>query len=503
MLHVLLFLVAVFSLLFLILKANYKKHEKPNLPPGPKGLPIIGNLHQLDPSNIHLYFSKLGKIYGPILSLRFGSKPVVVIQSASLAKEVLKTQDNNFCSRPYLVGQQRLSYNGLDIAFVPYSEYFREIRKICVVHLFSSKKVQSSSPIRREEVSRMIQKISSLSSASSGAVNLSNLLVSLTSSIICRVAFGKSYENEGVERSRFHNLLHEIGAMFTAFFFTDYFPYVGYWVDKLSGLTSRLERIFEKMDEFYDEIISYHLDPNRPKSEHEDIVDVLLQLRKERCFSFDLTFDHIKAVLMNIIVGGTDTSAAMVVWAMTELLKNPIVMRKVQDELRSLFRNKSFIEENDLIKLEYFKAVVKETFRLHPAVPLLVVHETLQKCTVQGYDMLPETLVFVNAWAIGRDPASWKDPEVFMPERFLGSAIDFKGQNFELIPFGAGRRMCPAMLMGATSFELALANLLYSFDWELPIGVNKEDIDYDVLPGLTMHKKNPLSLVPKKWACQT
>ena len=204
--------------------------------------------------------------------------------------------------------------------------------------------------------------------------------------------------------------------------------------------------------------------------------------------------------LQDIIVAGTDTSAAMVVWAMLELIKNPSIMRKVQDELRSTFRDRSFIEETDLSKLDYFKAVVKETFRLHPAAPMLVVREALQKCTIQGYDILPKTLVFVNVWAIGRDPQSWKDPEVFMPERFLGNSINFTGQDFELIPFGAGRRMCPGMFAGIATFELALSNLLYSFDWELPVGVNKEDIDCDVVPGIAMHKKNPLKLMAKKWA---
>ena len=177
---------------FLVILPHREKHGKFNLPPGPIGLPLIGNLHQFDSSAPHLYFSKLAKIYGPILSLRFGCRSVVVIQSAALAKEVLKTQDHNFCTRPTLVAQQRLSYNGSDIVFAPYNDCFRALRKLSVVHLFSSKKAQSSAPIRQEEVSRMIHNITSLSSASK-VVNLSNLLMALTSSIICRVAFGKRY----------------------------------------------------------------------------------------------------------------------------------------------------------------------------------------------------------------------------------------------------------------------------------------------------------------------
>ncbi|KAJ8446282.1 hypothetical protein Cgig2_005813 [Carnegiea gigantea] len=466
MLHLLLFLVAVFSFIFFILPNN-QKHGKYNLPPGPKGLPLIGNLHQLDPliRTPHISLFNLAKIYGPILSLQLGCRSTVVIQSASVAKEVLKAQDHSFCNRPAMVAYRRLSYNGLDLAFAPYNEYYTEMRKICVVNLFSSKKVQSYAPIRREEVSRMMQKISSLSSASE-IVNLSELVTALTSSIICRAAFGKS------------------------------------WLDKLSGLSSKLDRVFKDLDKFYDEIISDHLDPNRLKDDdhHQDIVDVLLQLQKEHCFSFELTLDHIKAVLMNIILAGRDPSACMIVWAMVELMRNPMVMRKAQEELRTILQDKSFIEEEDLPKLEYFRAVVKETFRLQPTNPLLILRETFEKCSIQGYDILPKTSLVVNVWAIGRDSKSWNQPEAFMPERFLRSPIDFKGRDFELIPFGAGRRICPGMILGVATFEIALANLLYSFDWELPSGLKKEDIDYDVVPGIAMHKKNPLCLMAKKFS---
>ncbi|KAJ8439198.1 LOW QUALITY PROTEIN: hypothetical protein Cgig2_003411 [Carnegiea gigantea] len=272
----LLLLVVVFSLSFLIILPNYrKKHEKLNLPRGPKGLPLLGNLHQFDSLAPHLFFSRLAKIYGPILSLQFGCRSAVV----------LKTQDHNFCTRPSLVAQQRLTYNGLDIVFSPYNEPPSRL---------------SSAPIRQEEVSRMIQKIAFLSSASK-VVNLSNLLMALTSSIICRVAFGKRYQDEGVERSRFHEHLNEVQAKVAAPFCTDYFPFEAGLIDKLTGLSSSLEKAFKKMDEFYDEMINDHLDPNRPKDDnHEDVIDVLLQLRQDRCFSFELTLDRLKAVLMVI-----------------------------------------------------------------------------------------------------------------------------------------------------------------------------------------------------------
>ncbi|KAL5073263.1 hypothetical protein RYX36_012247 [Vicia faba] len=267
------------------------------MPPGPKGLPIIGNLHQLDISNLYLQFSQFSKIYGPLFSIQLGLKPAIVVSSAEIAKEVLKNNDLVFSNRPLLYGQQKLSYNGSDIAFSPYSDHWREIRKICILHIFSSKRVSSFSSIRKLEVKKMIKKISG-HVESSVVTNLSELLISLSSSMICRIAFGKSYEDEGHERSRFHEMLHEFQALLAEFFVCDYIPCMG-WIDKLRGLHGRVDRCFKEFEEFYEEIIDEHLDPNREQiKDEEDIVDILLQLMKERSLPFDITFDHIKGVLM-------------------------------------------------------------------------------------------------------------------------------------------------------------------------------------------------------------
>ncbi|XP_070029371.1 cytochrome P450 71A1-like [Nicotiana sylvestris] len=123
----------------------------------------------------------------------------------------------------------------------------------------------------------------------------------------------------------------------------------------------------------------------------------------------------------------------------------------------------------------------------------------MEKTILEGYEIRPGTIVYVNAWAIARDPEIWEKPKEFIPERFLNSNIDYKGRDFELLPFGAGRRGCPGIALGVASMELALSNLLYAFDWELPYGVKKEDIDTHARPGITMHKKNELCLIPKNY----
>ncbi|KAF3637791.1 putative cytochrome 83B1-like [Capsicum annuum] len=506
---------------------------------------------------------------------------MVVISSAKLTKEVLKTQDLAFCSRPSLLGQQKLSYNGQDIGFAPYNDYWREIQKICVVHLFSLMKVQHFNPIRIDEVSKLINKISEQASASQ-VTNLSNIVISLTSTIICRVAFGIRFDDEAHEKRRFDEILAVTQEMSAGFFFSDYFPLCG-WLDKLFGNISKLEKNFKDLDEFYEELIEQHLNPNRPNTMEGDIIDILLQLRKEKSTPIDLTLDNIKAILMdvfvagtdtsaitlfcvplfswtdrfernfkdldefyedlieqhknpnrpksmegdivdlllqlkkeqstpiditledikgllmNVLVAGSDTSAAAVVWAMTALIKNPKVMKKVQEEIRNSIGSKGIVKEDDVKNMPYFKAMIKEALRLYPPVPLLVPRESMGNSTLEGYEIQARTILQVNSWAIARDAEMWENPEEFIPERFLNSDIDFKGQHYELIPFGAGRRGCPGIALGIASAELALSNLLYAFDWELPHGMKKEDVDTNVRTGITMHKKNELCLIAKNY----
>ncbi|GAA0156514.1 oxygenase [Lithospermum erythrorhizon] len=490
-----------FTTLLIVIFVKNSKRKNPH-PPGPPGLPILGNLHQFEANNTHVYLWRLSQKYGPIMSLKLGSVPTLVISSAKMAKEVLKTYDSIFASRPKLLGQQRLSYNGLDIAFCPLNEYLREMRRLSILHLFGTKQVQSFRPIREDEVSRLVKKISNY--ASSGEViDLSKIMMFVASSFICRVAFGKRYEEGGLESRRFDQILHEAQAMMNGFYLSDYIPSLGWLFDKVSGMISRLEKNFKELDSFYEELIQEHLNKNRNKSTKvtQDIIDILLQVKNEQSSSVELTLDHIKAMLMIIFIAGTDTSAALVTWTMTVLMKTPLAMKRVQAEIRESVGNKGFVEEQDLQKLLYFKAIIKETLRLYTPVPLLVARETIGSCIIDGYEIQPKTLVFVNVWAIGRDPEYWDNPCEFLPERFLTCSIDYKGQDFGLIPFGSGRRICPGLSLGMATVESALANLLYSFDWELPPGMKKEDIDMDAFPGITMHKKTPLTLIANAIHC--
>jgi cytochrome P450 len=193
---------------------------------------------------------------------------------------------------------------------------------------------------------------------------------------------------------------------------------------------------------------------------------------------------------------GSETSALTIDWAMVEMMRDQRVMKKAQAEVRELFKTKGRVDENCINELDYLKLVVKETLRLHPPAPLLLPRECGQACDINGYHIPIKTKVIINAWAIARDPNYWNEPEKFYPERFIDSTIDYKGSNFEYIPFGAGRRICPGSTFGLRNIELGLATLLYHFDWKLPTGVRSEELDMTDEFGVTMRRKDDLLLIP-------
>ncbi|XP_059633656.1 cytochrome P450 71B36-like [Cornus florida] len=489
-------LLLLFLPLVILAKKIRANRRNKQLPPGPPKLPIIGNLHQIGILT-HQSLWQLSKKYGPVMLLQLGGVPTLIVSSAEAAREVLKIHDVDCCSRPPLAGTGKLSYNYLDIAFTPYGEYWRQMRKICVLELFSAKRVQSFQFIREEEVSLMVRWIAQLSSSGS-PVDLNEKMLFLTANITCRTSFGKSFRGSGFDSDRFQEMITEAMALLACRYASNFFPSAGWIIDGLTGLHGRLERSFREFDDFYQKVIDDHLESGGMKQDQEDIIDVLLRIERDETEvgTAKLTRDHIKAILMNVFLAGVDTSAITIEWAMTELARNPRVMQKAQDEVRNYVGKKGLVSESDLDQLHFLKMVVKETFRLHPPGVLLIPRETMSNFKLNGYDIYPKTRVHVNVWAIGRDPNIWKDPEEFFPERFIDSSIDFKGQHFELLPFGAGRRVCPAISTGVLMVELALANLLCYFDWKLPDGMKEEDIDVEEAAGQTIRKKFSLKLVP-------
>ncbi|GAA0140866.1 oxygenase [Lithospermum erythrorhizon] len=489
-----------FSLLVLVASVFYlfaKKQRAKNLPPSPPRLPIIGNLHQL--GNLpHRSLWKLSQKYGPVLLLKLGNIPTLVVSSPETAKEVLKIHDLDCCTRPYSYGSDKLTYNALDMSYSPYNHHWREIRKVCMLELFSSKRVRFFQFIRDQEVSNLVDKLSELSE---NPVVVNEKIYELMNNIICRIVFGKRYGGNQFQDYNIERGLVEVVEMLGSYWYADSFTFFGKIVDKLTGMQNRLDKCFKNIDSFLEQVVVEHLDPERPKPEREDLVDILLELSKDESAPVPLSRDHIKAIAFDILVASTDTSSLTITWAMAELARNPRIMEKVQAEVRNQVGKKSMVEAEEVDNLRYLKMVVKETFRLHPPAATLLPREAMRDCNIGGYNISTKTKILVNAYAIGRDPMSWKHPDEFWPERFEDSDVDFKGRHFEYVPFGAGRRRCPGLEMGVSNVEYTLANLLYCFDWKLPNGMRKEDISMEEDGLILVRKKSPLVLAPimHKW----
>ncbi|XP_010458751.1 PREDICTED: cytochrome P450 71B2 isoform X2 [Camelina sativa] len=354
--------------------------------------------------------------------------------------------------------------------------------------------------IREEEVDLVVKKVSE-SALNHSPVDLSKTFFSLTASIICRVALGQNFHESGfvIDQDRIEELVNESTEALGTFTFSDFFPGgVGRFVDWLFQRHKRINKVFKELDAFYQHVIDDHLKPEGRRN-NQDIVTLILDMmdKQEPSDSSKLNMDNLKAILMDVFLAGIDTSAVTLIWAMAELIRNPSVMKKAQENIRTtLGLKRERITEEDLGKVEYLNNIIKETFRLHPALPFVIPRETMSHIKIQGYDIPTKTQIQLNVWTIGRDPKRWTDPEDFNPERFANSSVDFRGQHFDLLPFGSGRRICPGMPMGIATVELALMNLLYYFDWSMPDGMKGEDIDMEEAGNISIVKKIPLQLVP-------
>ncbi|EFH48399.1 CYP71B11 [Arabidopsis lyrata subsp. lyrata] len=486
------YIIVAFVFFSSIIIVRNTRTTKTNLPPGPPRLPIIGNLHQLG-SKPHRSMFKLSEKYGSLMSLKFGNVSTVVASTPETVKEVLKTFDVECCSRPYMTYPARFTYNLKDLGFSPYSTYWREVRKMTVVELYTAKRVKSFQHTRKEEVASLVDFIKQAASLEK-SVNLNNKLMKLAGSVICRVAFGINLKGSKLENT-YEEVIQGTMEVVGSFAAADYFPVIGTIIDRITGLHSKCEKIFKAMDAFFDQSIKHHLEDESIK---DDITALLLKMERGETGlgEFQLTRDHTKGILFNILNAGIDTTAQVMTWVMTHLIKNPRILKKAQAEVREVIKNKDDIAEEDIERLEYLKMVIKETLRINPALPFLIPREASKDIEIGGYDIPKKTWIYVNIWALQRNPNVWKDPEAFIPERFMDSEIDYKGLNFELLPFGSGRRMCPGIGMGMALVHLTLINLLYRFDWKLPEGMKVEDVDLEESYGLVCPKKVPLQLIP-------
>ncbi|KAG2656547.1 desmethyl-deoxy-podophyllotoxin synthase-like [Panicum virgatum] len=476
------------------------------LPPGPWQLPVIGSLHHLLGSPLpHRAMARIARRLGapPFIYLRLGEVPVVVASSPAAAREVMKTHDARFATRPWTPTTRVLVEAGEGLVFARYGALWRQLRRISVLELLSARRVHSFRAVREEEARRLVAAVAAAAAGEGGgAVNVSKRIAVVVTDTAVRAIIGDRFER----REEFLANLAEGVKITSGFNLCDLFP-SSMLVRLVSGTERRARETHRRHFELMDLAIKQHeqrraaamaQSADGTVEKEEDLIDVLLRIQREGGLEVPLTMGMIKTVILDMFGAGSETSANTLQWAMSELARNPEVMHKAQAEVREKLQGKPMVAEDDLADLRYTKLIIKETLRLHPAVPLLVPRECRESCKVMGYDVPRGTTVFVNVWAISRDPGHWgADAAAFRPERFeAGTAADFKGTDFEFTPFGAGRRMCPGMAFAQASMELALAVLLYHFDWEMPGGMLPGELDMTEEMGIAVRRKNDLYLRP-------
>ncbi|KAI3444284.1 hypothetical protein Pfo_000949 [Paulownia fortunei] len=466
------------------------------LPPGPRPLPIVGNLYDLKPVLVRC-FTEWSQVYGPIFSVYLGSHLSVVVNSAELAKEVLKDNDQQLANRNRTRQIAKFSKNGMDLIWSDYGPHYVKVRKLCTLELFSMKRIDALRPIREDEVTAMVESIfkDCVKPENKGkALVLREYLGMMAFLHITRLTFGKRFmDSNGVidhQGEELKGILNNGIKLGTKKSFAEFLPWLRFL---FKAENDALAEHDSRADSFTKKIMEEHtLARKKTGNTKSHFVDALLTLQKE----YDLSEDSVIGLLWDMISAGMDTTTITVEWAMAEMVRNPRVQQKVQEELDRVVGSDRVMTEADIPNLPYLQCVTKECFRMHPPTPLMLPHKANTNVKIGGYDIPKGATVSVNVWALARDPAVWKEPLEFRPERFQEEDIDMKGTDYRLLPFGSGRRICPGAQLAIFLVTSMLGHMLHNFTWTPPAGVRPEDMDMMEQPGTVTYMRTPLQAVP-------
>ncbi|KAG9138685.1 hypothetical protein Leryth_018573 [Lithospermum erythrorhizon] len=480
------------TIIFFILVA-YKLYQKLRfkLPPGPRPLPIVGNLYQVKPVKFRC-FNELAKTYGPIFSIYYGSQMNVIVSTTELAKEVLKENDQHLADRFRTRSSHSMSRGGMDLIWADYGPHYVKVRKLCNLELFSPKRLEAIRPMREDEYTALVENIykdCTKPELKGKSLLLREYLSAVAFNNITRLAFGKRFtDSEGVvneQGQKFKKITLDGNKINAKPSIAEYIPWTRCIfkveqeaLDKLAADRDRLTRV----------IMEEHTKSGNTK---QHFVDALLTLQKQ----YDISEDTIIGLLWDMIAAGMDTATISTEWAMAELVRNPRVQQKAQEELDCVVGPDRIMTEADFPKLPYLQCIVKESLRLHPPTPMMLPHKASANVKIGGYDIPKGSIVHVNIWAIARDPACWKNPEEFRPERFLEDDRDMKGTDYRLLPFGAGRRICPGAQLAINLVTSMIGHLLHQFTWLPPPELKPEEIDLSENPGTVTYMTNPVEAV--------
>ncbi|KAG6688888.1 hypothetical protein I3842_11G147500 [Carya illinoinensis] len=491
-------LIGIFALLWLVVKKQ-RKAAIPPLPPSPRGLPIVGYLPFVG-TELHKQFQQLGGIYGPIFKVWLGNKLSIVISSPSLIKEVVRDQDAIFSNRDNNVVGRTVTYGGVDIALSLNSPDWKMLRKIFVREMLSTANLDSTFVLRREEIRNTIRNVYDKKGTH---IDLGDLAFVTVMNTIMNMLWGGTLRGEEGAKfgAEFKHIFAELVMILGKPNVSDLFPALACF--DLQGIGRKAKRISKTVDRVLDYAIDKQIkslakakEEGTKNTGQKDFLQVLLELREQDDGAPSMSMIQIKALVFDIVIGTTDTTTTMSEWVMARLLKHPEIMRKVTEELTEIVGLDNLVEESHLPKLHYLEAVIKETFRLHPANPFLLLRTPSESSTIGGYHVPKGSSIYLHIWAVQRDPKYWDSPLEFEPERFLNNAygkFDYSGNNFKYLPFGSGRRICAGLALGERTLKYILASLLHSYEWKLPQG---SEIEFSDTFGIITKKKNPTIAIP-------
>nr|WJZ49108.1 cytochrome P450 [Isodon lophanthoides var. gerardianus] len=460
------------------------------LPPGPYPLPIVGNVFQVW-QNPHQSFSQLSKKYGPIMSIRLGTTLNVVVSSPEIAKVVLTQQW--YTNRPELQAIQVHGHDKLSMVFLPTShEKWLAMRKICKEHVFGNHSLQSSQHLRQQKLHQLLGYVQSCCDGGR-VVDIREATFTTMLNLMSATMFSSDDSDfDSPVTLELKEIVEGMADAIVAPNSADFFPFLKPFDPQ--GVRRRaklyLGRLLHLVKGYLDQRLeSRRENPTHPKPDDllETLVDATLGSE------YNLKLEDITHLLLDLYGAGTETTTVTIEWVLSELLLHPDVYSKVKDELRNIVGDRKIMEEADISRLPYLQAVVKEVLRLHPPAPLMLPHKAVVDTEINGYFIPKHARLFVNVWSIGRDPSIWPNPETFQPQRFLNTSLDYKGQNFELLPFGSGRRICPGLPLAHRVVHATVAALIHNFDWKFAPGAahrNKE-----LFTGV-LRREAPLMAIP-------
>ncbi|XVE69973.1 hypothetical protein DITRI_Ditri10aG0034100 [Diplodiscus trichospermus] len=409
--------------------------------------------------------------YGPIFTIKLGVRRALVVSSCETVKECLTTNDKAFATRPNLTASKLIWYDGAMMGVTLYGPYWRQIRKFATLKLLSNNCLDMLKHVRESEIKFSLQELYQEWNKTKNSFNkvlakMKRWFCDLPLNLILRMIVGKRIPSSSndVESKRLKKALTEFVELSGKLVVSNALPFMR-WFD-IGGNEKAMKKVGKELDWFAEGWLEEH---KRKKASgdikwDEDFMDVMLSTLTDVGQNPDITN---KATCLGLTIAASDTTVVTLTWALSLLLNNRHVLKKAQEELDIHVGKDKLVEESDIKKLVYLQGIVKETLRLYPAAPLLLPHASMEDCIVNGYHILAGTRLFINAHKLHRDPRVWSDPCKFQPERFLTTHkdIDVKGQNFELIPFGSGRRMCPGVSFALQVLELTVASLLQGFEF--------------------------------------